>query len=1127
MSIKKLLAVTMALPLLAATFVTGSVITPVNAAPEVSNEQAENTKHRLIIGNLFNKHSEFYDGEGYAWDVHAACSSNVGVCTDSELTLTVDDSMEIKDVQIDENFADYTINGQEVNVTFKNENGEAGIDDGVTIAVGLYTQVREGFAVKDYPDGLIISGVLSGSNAKDSESTGKIANYKSTTHSKTTYDFEEAEPTTSKSDTYESQEFLGNFYEVTKTYDYSYGENQALIHAFLTPQDGVSLYEVGGALYNDAPFWVPDVDLEGTYRFYSSLDANPDNLLEVAEYTAPDFNNIPVPKGAQSYTFETYRPKHDFSLKITLVDGITSSEKLTEENYAETGSLFKVYDKNGGMKVESRTYKALPEVADYVASPEAISAIEKTVDISSTIDVFSETSKKTIKPNDVFTHKVSATNESDTATDMTFTFRSKLNDVSKFTIDNDSMKSTVGGKEVKLGNIIEHEDTYIGNRSIVVPNVQPHEEVVLEYDIHYTGSLHRAVEFTTRVSTDHDFPLTGVNYMSIYAAINPVVKNTFEVREIAEEGNPLSGVRNIETGKLSPATEGEFYRYPNVVRTLPNGLSEWRMSIESLSTENVSDQTGIYIFDDFVKGGLSVGGDVESAWMPQLAGPVSINGDKPHESMVLYITDLGRDIFDFESEIVEGGTQQGTSVVFTLMADPNLVYALEEQVTDWSAVKGFIFVNKPEQSVEKGDKLSISFPMRNPDTISPEMTKESPSWGTSISDGMPNNTDGFGHGVQPRKAGIVIADDRVVEMKLFTIENIVKSVDSNIANRMMKISYSYTTPFGELIEETVNLRHGERYSGSAPMGTRISVQMEASDAEGFKWENDVSASEFEITENEEENEVIVTNTYLKYVDLNTEPTLSESTCDVKQTVILPETEGVEYTVTENEETNTAEVTAVALEGYVIPDDATATWTLQYEEVEKCVIYVTTIAPTLTWDEKTPIVTIPDVEGVIYISERVDNTITVTATPEEGYLFTEDSATTWEFDVTPEVESIPATPLEPGKPAEPEDKTPLTPLVPAKPSEPKEETPMVPLVPAKPIDPENIVHDDDLKDDKDDTDKNNDNNDLTKEKDSKDKQKEKIAQTGINLDITTLGITLLSLLAGTALVVKYRKTTQNN
>jgi len=96
------------------------------------------------------------------------------------------------------------------------------------------------------------------------------------------------------------------------------------------------------------------------------------------------------------------------------------------------------------------------------------------------------------------------------------------------------------------------------------------------------------------------------------------------------------------------------------------------------------------------------------------------------------------------------------------------------------------------------------------------------------------------------------------------------------------------------------------------------------------------------------------------------------------------------------------VTVVAEQGYKLDKDSTVEWTFEWTDIE-----VTTVAP--TFNDTTGVITIPDVEGVIYkigdtalvagpqepITKDVE--VIVTATPDEGYKFSAESVTQWTFE----------------------------------------------------------------------------------------------------------------------------------
>ena len=134
-------------------------------------------------------------------------------------------------------------------------------------------------------------------------------------------------------------------------------------------------------------------------------------------------------------------------------------------------------------------------------------------------------------------------------------------------------------------------------------------------------------------------------------------------------------------------------------------------------------------------------------------------------------------------------------------------------------------------------------------------------------------------------------------------------------------------------------------------------------------------------------------------------------CDTEATVTIPDTEGITYNQTR--EGNTITVTATANDGYTLTEGATTTWTFDVTG-KTCPVPntdVTPVAPELVPAEDCETeatVTIPDTEGITYNQTREGNTITVTATANDGYTLTEGATTTWTFDVTGKTCPVPNT-----------------------------------------------------------------------------------------------------------------------
>ena len=135
-------------------------------------------------------------------------------------------------------------------------------------------------------------------------------------------------------------------------------------------------------------------------------------------------------------------------------------------------------------------------------------------------------------------------------------------------------------------------------------------------------------------------------------------------------------------------------------------------------------------------------------------------------------------------------------------------------------------------------------------------------------------------------------------------------------------------------------------------------------------------------------------------------------CEVEATVSTPQVAGVSYSQTR--EGNVVTVTATALEGYVIADGATTTWTFTIPEAEECEgpvepsTVVTPVAPALVPSDECEVeatVSTPQVAGVSYSQTREGNVVTVTATALEGYVIADGATTTWTFTIPEAVACI--------------------------------------------------------------------------------------------------------------------------
>ncbi|PYF95917.1 hypothetical protein SAMN05216184_1251, partial [Georgenia satyanarayanai] len=132
------------------------------------------------------------------------------------------------------------------------------------------------------------------------------------------------------------------------------------------------------------------------------------------------------------------------------------------------------------------------------------------------------------------------------------------------------------------------------------------------------------------------------------------------------------------------------------------------------------------------------------------------------------------------------------------------------------------------------------------------------------------------------------------------------------------------------------------------------------------------------------------------------------------TYTVPWSVGVEYLIDgavvepgEQAGTGTVTVTARALEGFVLADDATDEWTHTFSEDggEPDLVEVTPAPVTFTDEDGTEddVYTIPAVEGVEYVVDGAaveageydgTGTVTVTARPAEGYVFPDDATDEW-------------------------------------------------------------------------------------------------------------------------------------
>jgi len=149
------------------------------------------------------------------------------------------------------------------------------------------------------------------------------------------------------------------------------------------------------------------------------------------------------------------------------------------------------------------------------------------------------------------------------------------------------------------------------------------------------------------------------------------------------------------------------------------------------------------------------------------------------------------------------------------------------------------------------------------------------------------------------------------------------------------------------------------------------------------------------------------------------PTLSTPNCGEAATVLLPTTEGVEYS--KKTDGDTVTVTAATKDGYVLADGATSSWTLTIPEIVACAVPVTPAAPTLSTPAcgQTAAVVLPSTEGVEYTKTVDGDSVVVVATAKGGYTLADGATSRWTLTVPKVVAcTVPVTPAAPtlSKPA---------------------------------------------------------------------------------------------------------------
>lgn len=136
------------------------------------------------------------------------------------------------------------------------------------------------------------------------------------------------------------------------------------------------------------------------------------------------------------------------------------------------------------------------------------------------------------------------------------------------------------------------------------------------------------------------------------------------------------------------------------------------------------------------------------------------------------------------------------------------------------------------------------------------------------------------------------------------------------------------------------------------------------------------------------------------------PTMVLSTeCGVGATITIPTQTGVTY-INDNpgQTVGTITIRAEATAGYVIPGGTVNGWQFDLPAIVPCDEVVTPLAPTVIPSNECGVgatVSIPTVTGVTYTNSdpaAVSDTVTITATANNGYVFTAGAVTSWVLDL---------------------------------------------------------------------------------------------------------------------------------
>lgn len=318
------------------------------------------------------------------------------------------------------------------------------------------------------------------------------------------------------------------------------------------------------------------------------------------------------------------------------------------------------------------------------------------------------------------------------------------------------------------------------------------------------------------------------------------------VREVPAADAALTGVIDTVTGTTDPATDGTFYRYPQLVRTLPGGTAEWKTETVNTGTTALGDLVTADVMPTVGNGGIIAGGNLDTTWAPKLTGPVVVTGPGTHT--VRYL------IGDTACT-----AQQGVVGDVTDACDWQ---AVDEATIDWSTVTGFrVDSDFGTTGLKLGEKIVATVqtvnPKRLPDGTASEI-ENAASWNTFAS-GRKVTSGWFDDlltssflAEQPRKAGITMANPAD---GTFTITKQVTSPDgiSAPAGQQFTVDYTYDDGAGFSGSGSLVVTDGQTVTGPALRpGTVVKLSEAAPTAvPGATWGAPIfSKDEFTIGEGE-------------------------------------------------------------------------------------------------------------------------------------------------------------------------------------------------------------------------------------------------------------------------------------